>query len=82
MANGALLRNTTSMTAEIPIKFCSTMKTGSTNCELRTVGGGQSLLYTISNQIKSNQIYLLKYHINIGSSKSDHEQGQQGWKQH
>jgi len=33
------------------------------------------------NQIKSN-LFAQIYHINIGSSKSAHEQGQQGWKQH
>ena len=33
------------------------------------------------NQIKSN-LFAQIYHINIGSSKSVHEQGQQGWKQH
>jgi len=32
-------------------------------------------------QIKSN-LFAQIYHINIGSSKSVHEQGQQGWKQH
>ena len=31
--------------------------------------------------IKSN-LFTQIYHINIGSSKSVHEQGQQGWKQH
>jgi len=35
--------------------------------------------------IKSNQIKFICLnisHINIGSSKSIHKQGQQGWKQH
>jgi len=31
--------------------------------------------------MKSN-LFAQIYHINIGSSKSVHEQGQQGWKQH
>jgi len=29
-------QNTTSRTGEIPVKFCSTIKTGSTHCELLT----------------------------------------------
>jgi len=40
-----------------------------------------SIAKTKSNQIKSN-LFAQIYHINIGSSKSVHEQGQQGWKQH
>jgi len=35
------------MTVEIPTKFCSTTKTGSTHCELYTEVG-QSLLPTIA----------------------------------
>jgi len=35
----------------------------------------------ISNQIESN-LFAQIYHIDIGSSKSVHEQCQQGWKQH
>jgi len=34
-----------------------------------------------TNQIRSN-LFAQIYHLNIGSSKSVHEQGQQGWKQH
>jgi len=35
-------QNTSSITANIPTKFCSTMKTGSTHCELQT--GGNDLV--------------------------------------
>jgi len=41
----------------------------------------ESLQTYSSNEIKSN-LFAQIYHINIGSSKSVHEQGQQGWKQH
>ena len=41
----------------------------------------ETIKYTSLLKIKSN-LFAQIYHINIGSSKSVHEQGQQGWKQH
>jgi len=55
-------------------------QTGTPTCLAMSLDNHHRAVPFQSNQIKSD-LFAEIYHINIGSSKSVHEQGQQGWKQ-